>query len=269
MITEFINLPWPRIILLFGFFYLLLLIFAWFHADRILFPFPEPASYSKESVDFFVSTQNDIQIACIKEASKRPNGLVVLYSHGNAEDLGMVRERLKELTQFGCDFISYDYPGYGLSGTTPSEDGCNQAIESLYEHLIEKMNVKPENIVLWGRSLGTGPSCILASKYKVAGLLLETPFLSAFRTITEIPILPWDRFRNINLASSVQCPSLVIHGSLDEVIPFRQGRRIHKELPEPKYFVEIKDAFHNNLAEKGGRLYKESINKFLKNLVKD
>ncbi|MEJ6523582.1 MAG: hypothetical protein QNL65_05345, partial [Opitutales bacterium] len=98
MITEFINLPWPRIILLFGFFYLLLLIFAWFHADRILFPFPEPASYSKESVDFFVSTQNGIQIACIKEASKRPNGLVVLYSHGNAEDLGMIRERLRELT---------------------------------------------------------------------------------------------------------------------------------------------------------------------------
>ncbi len=269
MLIEFINLPWSRIILLFVFFYLLLLLFAWIQADRILFPFPEPASYTKEDVDFFITSDNGIQIACIREDAIKPNGLVVLYSHGNGEDLGMIRDQLRELTQFGCNFISYDYPGYGLSEGTPSEDGCNHAIQYLYEHLIAKMNIDPKRIVLWGRSLGTGPSCFLASNVKGAGLLLETPFLSAFRTITEIPVLPWDRFRNIDLASSVQCPSLIIHGSLDEVIPFRQGRRIYQELPEPKEFLEIKDALHNNLAEKGGRLYNEAIKKFLNNLLKD
>ena len=181
----------------------------------------------------------------------------------------MVREQLGKLTRFGCDFISYDYPGYGLSSGKPSEEGCYQAIESLYEHMISEMGVDPKNIILWGRSLGTGPSCFLASKKEINGLLLETPFLSAFRTVTEIPVLPWDRFRNINFASSVQCPSLVIHGSLDEVVPFRQGRKIHRALPHPNELLEIKGAAHNNISEVGGKLYDESINKFLKNLVND
>jgi len=269
MLNEFINLPWPRIILLFAFFYLLFLVFAWFYAEKILFPFPQPATYSKKVVDFLISIPNEIEIACIQEEAKKTNGLVVLYSHGNGEDLGMVREQLKKLTRFGCDFISYDYPGYGLSGGTPTEEGCYQAIKCLYDHLITEMGVAPQNIILWGRSLGTGPSCFLASKNEVAGLVLETPFLSAFRTITEIPVLPWDRFRNINFVSSIQCPSLVIHGNMDEVVPFRQGRKIHRALPHPNELLEIKGASHNNIAEVGGRLYDESIYKFLENLVND
>ena len=128
-------------------------------------------------------------------------------------------------------------------------------MQALFSYLVEGMNVSPSRIVLWGRSLGTGPSCYLASKNKLGGLLLETPFFSAFRALTGITILPWDRFRNIDFVQSVKCPSLVIHGKLDEVVPFRQGRRIYKELPEPKSFLEIQDAGHNNLKEKGKKLY--------------
>jgi len=62
---------------------------------------------------------------------------------------------------------------------------------------------------------------------------------------------------------------LVIHGRWDEVIPFRQGRRIHNELPEPKTFLEIKEASHNDLVEKGGQSYKESIKHFLSGLLDD
>jgi hypothetical protein len=64
----------------------------------------------------------------------------------------------------------------------------------------------------------------------------------------------------------VKCPSLVIHGRYDEVVPFRQGRKIHKYLPEPKTFLEIQEASHNDLIQKGGRLYKETIQKFIKTL---
>ena len=269
MINEFLNLPWPRIVLLFGFFYLLLLLFAWVYADRILFPAPPSANYTKEEVDFYVPISDALQIACIKIESSEPSGLTVLYSHGNAEDLGNVRSHLSSLSEFGCDFVSYDYPGYGLSQGVSSEDGCNLAIEAVYRYLVTDCKIDPNKVVLWGRSLGTGPSCFLATKQKVAGLLLETPFLSGFRTVTEIPVLPWDRFRNIDLVPSVQCSSLVIHGKMDEVIPFRQGRKIFKLLPEPKTFLEVADASHNDLTEKGGRLYRESIEKFLGSLDND
>ena len=77
MLNEFINLPWPRIILLFAFFYLLFLAFAWFYAEKILFPFPQPATYSKKEVDFFISIPNKIEIACIQEKAQKANGLVV------------------------------------------------------------------------------------------------------------------------------------------------------------------------------------------------
>ena len=61
----------------------------------------------------------------------------------------------------------------------------------------------------------------------------------------------------------------MIHGKMDEVIPFRQGRKIFKLLPEPKTFLEVADASHNDLTEKGGRLYRESIEKFLGSLDND
>ena len=269
MINEFINLPWTKIFLLFGVFYIFIVIAAWIYADRILFPFPEPVSYREEAVDFFVEIENGFQVACISITPKDPNGLVILYSHGNGEDLGMIMDRLSEIAQKGYTVFSYDYPGYGLSTGSPSENSCYEAVQALFSYLVEGMNVSPSRIVLWGRSLGTGPSCYLASKNKLGGLLLETPFLSAFRALTVITILPWDRFRNIDFVQSVKCPSLVIHGKLDEVVPFRQGRRIYKELPEPKSFLEIQDAGHNNLKEKGKKLYFDGVANFLNSILKD
>ena len=266
MITEFLNLPWSKIFLLFGIFYLVILIAAWIYADRLLFPFPEPASYEKEDVDFYVSTENGLQVACVTIAPKEPNGVFILYSHGNGEDLGMIKERLSEIARDGYTVFSYDYPGYGLSTGLPSESSCFEAIQSLFSHMTDHMNINPKKVVLWGRSLGTGPSCYLASQKKIGGLLLETPFLSAFRALTGITILPWDRFCNIDFIKFVECPSLVIHGKLDEIVPFRQGKRIYKELSEPKSFLEIQDAGHNNLKEKGKKLYQDGIAKFLNNI---
>ena len=74
-------------------------------------------------------------------------------------------------------------------------------------------------------------------------------------------------FREPRAIQDITCPSLVIHGKLDEVIPFRQGRKIHKELPEPKSFLEIPTASHNDLGLKGGQLYQSAIDDFFSQLV--
>lgn len=263
-ITQF---PWGRLFVLFSLIYLMFCVFAAFYADKILFPFPSPPTCREDQVDFYLTTRSGIKVACAHRTPEKANGLVVLYSHGNGEDIGNLMPLLDEVSEKGIEILAYDYPGYGLSQGKPSESGCYEAIDAAYQHLTQELGVEPHRIVAWGRSLGTGPSCYLASTSKVGGLLLETPFLSAFRTVTEIPVLPWDRFGNLGRIQDITCPSLVIHGKLDEVIPFRQGRKIHKELPEPKSFLEIPTASHNDLGLKGGQLYQSAIDDFFSQLV--
>ena len=264
---QITQVPWGRLLILFFFIYLMFCVFAAFYADKILFPFPSPSTCSEDQVDFYLTTQSGIKVACAHRSPQKANGLVVLYSHGNGEDIGNLMPFLDEVSEKGIRILAYDYPGYGLSEGKPSESGCYEAIEAAYEHLTKDLGVEPNRIVVWGRSLGTGPSCYLAATSEVGGLLLETPFLSAFRTVTEIPVLPWDRFGNLGRVKDISCPSLVIHGKLDEVIPFRQGRKIYKELPKPKSFLEVPTATHNDLRSKGGQRYESAIDDFFNRLI--
>ena len=169
----------------------------------------------------------------------------------------------------GWSVLAYDYPGYGHSSGKPSEEGCYDAIDTAYQYLIEKLAIPPSKIIVWGRSLGTGPSCYLAEKEKFGGLILETPFITAYRTVTETPVLPWDRFRNIHRAPNIQNKSLVIHGHEDEIVPFRHGKRVFNTLPQPKVFLEFENSGHNDLPETGGKRYRSSINKFLTSTIED
>ena len=212
IIDDLINFPWGRMAIIGLVLYLILLFYAWVFADRILFPAPKNPGYVQDEEVFFLETEKGSKIACKHWNADNPKGLTLLYSHGNGEDIGRIEEFLKTWISEGWSVITYDYPGYGHSPGKPSEVGCYQAIDAVFEHLTEQKGINPHEIVLWGRSLGTGPSCYLAEKKKVGGIILETPFMTAFRTVTETPFLPWDRFRNLERAPSIHCPSLVIHG---------------------------------------------------------
>ena len=264
------QVPWLRLLLLFGCLYLVFCALAAIYAEKILFPAPMPPACVAEQIDFFVTTESGNKIACVRRSpAQETNGPVILYSHGNGEDLGHLMAFLEETSEKGFEIIAYDYPGYGLSEGKPSESGCYEAIDATYRHLIDELKIDPSRIILWGRSLGSGPSCYLASRSEVGGLILETPFLSAFRTVTEIPVLPWDRFRNMERLDDIHCPSLVIHGEMDEVVPFRHGKKLYRGLPEPKTFLEIGNASHNDFREIGGSKYESAIRDFLGQFIQD
>ena len=269
IIDNLINFPWGRMAIIGLVLYLILLFYAWIFADRILFPAPKNPGYVQDEEVFFLETEKGSKIACKHWNADNPKGLTLLYSHGNGEDIGRIEEFLKTWISEGWSVITYDYPGYGHSPGKPSEVGCYQAIDAVFEYLTEQKGINPHEIVLWGRSLGTGPSCYLAEKKKVGGIILETPFMTAFRTVTETPFLPWDRFRNLERAPSIHCPSLVIHGKNDEVVPFRHGKRVYNALPEPKRFIEFETAGHNDLPETGGEKYRSSINEFFNQVLGD
>jgi fermentation-respiration switch protein FrsA (DUF1100 family) len=269
IIDELIAIPWGKLAIILFSIYIMLGVYAWLFADYILFPAPQKPSYTMDGDAFFLKSKMGNNIACKFWAPKKPNGIIIIYSHGNAEDIGKVESQLETILKDGWSIITYDYPGYGNSSSKASEYGCYDAIDTVYRYLTEKKKITPDRIVLWGRSLGTGPSCYLAEKKQVGGLILETPFISAFRTITGRSVLPWDRFRNLERAPNITCPSLVIHGKLDEIVPFKHGKQVFKALPQTKDFLEFENAGHNDLAEVGGLKYYSAVINFLENLTDD
>lgn len=171
----------------------------------------------------------------------------LLYSHGNAEDIGDLTEVFNALAQSGISVLAYDYPGYGLSGGKPSENGCYEAAETCYSFLTIQKKITPENIIILGRSVGSGPACYLAEKYPVRGLILESGFLSAQRVITRVCLLPIDTFPNIERIKAISCPKLFIHGTHDSVIPFWHGKKMYELSPGMKQHHWVPGAGHDDL----------------------
>lgn len=118
--------------------------------------------------------------------------------------------------------INLEYTGFGESnGRIPGEEVLYLDIETVYEYLVDNLGIPSENILLYGRSIGSGPSCFLAEKYKLGGLVLHSGLMSALRVILDLRFtLPFDKFANIDRMKNIDCPVYVIHGKRDEVVPF-------------------------------------------------
>jgi len=142
----------------------------------------------------------------------------IIYSHGNATDCGGMFTRYTELAaNLRVNLVAYDYTGYGASTGTPTEAQTYKDIETVYLWCIESKLVKEpsDQLVLLGQSLGSGPSCYLASRHKVAGLVLISPIMSGLRVITESRLLGcFDIFPNIERIRAVRCPVFIVHGQI-------------------------------------------------------
>ncbi|MBI4409700.1 MAG: alpha/beta hydrolase [Gemmatimonadetes bacterium] len=240
--------------------YLALGALAWYWSERALFQ-PPPATYRADQDIIHLSTADGVRLAALW----LPNpgaAFTILYSHGNAEDLGWSRPALEELRELGFAVFAYDYRGYGLSEGRPSERGAYLDIEAAYQHVTRALGVPAERIIVHGLSLGGGPSVLLAATRPVAGLILESTFTTAFRVVTRVPLFPIDRFRNLQRLRRVHCPVLVIHGTDDEVIPFSHGPRLFAAAPEPRRRLWVEGATHNDLRVVAGAAYERALVEF-------
>ena len=176
----------------------------------------------------------------------------IIRCHGNAEDAKGTLWALMNLTHDGYTVASVDYPGYGLSDGSPDEEGCYRNVHRLYDWLVETRGFKPEEIIIDGFSIGTGPATELAATRPCGGLILEAPFLSAPRVVTRVRLLPVDPFPNLKHIGAVKCRVLMIHGTSDSVIPYSQGEALFKLANEPKRFVSVEGGDHNTLVDDMG-----------------
>jgi abhydrolase domain-containing protein 17 len=124
------------------------------------------------------------------------------------------------------------------------------------------MHIQPNRIIAFGRSVGSGPAANLACHRPVAGLILESAFTSAFRVITRVSVLPFDRFDNLRKIKSVHCPVLIIHGTQDAVISTSNGKELFAAANEPKQALWVQGANHNDVAFIGGTRYSDSLKAF-------
>lgn len=197
----------------------------------------------------------------------------VLLCHGNAGNISHRLDRVLFMhAQLTTDVLLFDYRGYGLSDGSPDEEGTYRDARAAYRYLTEARGLDPERIVLFGESLGAAVALQLAIEEPAAGLVLEAPFASipdmARAAYPFLPVGGWIRTRydNVSKAPSLRIPLMVFHGRRDESVPFEQGRRVFEAAPEPKSFVPIAEAGHNDTYVVGAARYWAAWREFLAKL---
>ena len=199
----------------------------------------------------------------------------IVYSHGNATDIGAMAGLQCILSKnCKCHVLVYDYSGYGESGGIPMEANTYHDIKMIYEYVVssvELTNGDESNIILYGQSVGSGPSCYLASKRpNVGGLVLHSPFTSGMRVLTPSRALAClDIFPNIDRIRNVKCPVFIIHGRNDKEVGFEHGLALQSAVPvncqtDPWW---VPDKGHNDIVDGSGIVeYIRNMKKFIQSL---
>lgn len=194
--------------------------------------------------------------------------MVLLWFHGNAGNLSHRADLMLRLVKTPAQIFIVDYRGYGRSEGRPSEGGLYLDSDAAWRYLSTERRVAPERIVLFGDSLGAAVAIDLASRVQPAGLIVQSGFTSLpDMAARHFPFVPRGliRTRMDSLAKipRVGTPKLFIHSPQDEVVPYELGRRLYEAAPEPKRFLEIEGASHNDTDAVGGHRYFDAIRSFL------
>jgi fermentation-respiration switch protein FrsA (DUF1100 family) len=232
-------------------------LYARFLSDKGIFH-PPPSSYEDSDEILKLRCEDGVAISAIFLPNPRAR-CTILYSHGNAEDIGEDRPLLEAIRDAGFSVFAYDYHGYGTSAGTPSERNAYRDIDAAYDYLVQQRGTAPERIIALGRSLGGAMAVDLAARRPIGGLVLESAFVSAYRVVTVVPLFPFDKFANLAKIGRVHCPVLVMHGTSDEVIPSWHGKALFRSAPLPKLSLWVEGAGHNNLASVAGDRYGQAL----------
>ncbi len=245
--------------------YLGLMVFAWLFSDRMIFR-PPPSTYADGPGWLRIPTPDGVSLVA-RYLPLPAAKYTLVYFHGNAEDLGQNEAHLAELRdRLGVAVFAWDYRGYGRSGGWPNTPATLRDAHTVLAYVTGALGVPRDRIILYGCSLGGGPAVAMAAEGPCAGLILQSVFTSAFRVMTRVRLLPFDKFDNLSLLPALRCPVLVIHGTADRVIPFALGRQVYAAVRGPKWHLWIEGAGHNNLIELAGDAYWDALRRFVAGL---
>ena len=230
---------------------------------------PAPAAYGLDAVELSVVTEDSVRLHgwWIRGAGRR----ALLFFHGNAGNVSDRLDRAKILNaRFGLDVFLVDYRGYGRSDGSPSEAGLYRDARAIYRTAVEA-GFGPEQIVLFGESLGSAVAIELATRWACAGVVLETPFLST-RALARVhyPFVPGflvrSRFDDEARIADVPVPKLFLVAERDEIVPAWHGRRLLERARGAREIFVVPGAHHNDTYIVGGEPYWKAWERFLATL---
>jgi fermentation-respiration switch protein FrsA (DUF1100 family) len=198
----------------------------------------------------------------------------VLFFHGNAGNISHRFDTLEIFRRLGVNVLIFDYRGYGQSTGRPTERGLYRDARSAWDWVVEQRGIAPEDIVLFGRSMGGAVAAWLATQVPAGGLIVESSFSSVPDLGADhyrwLPVrwLARIRFPTANYVAEADLPLLVIHSRDDEIIPFDHGERIAEAAGEPESLVAI-SGDHNTGFLTTGDAYVEALKQFLEGATSD
>lgn len=204
-----------------------------------------------EGIEVFrTRTRRGNTIACMYVKNTENPQYTILFTHGNAVDLGQMSSFFVGLgSRINCNVFSFDYSGYGISTGRPSEKNIYADVEAAWRELRQRYNVTPNKVILYGQSIGTVATIDLATRFEVAGVILHSPLMSGMRVAFPDTRRTWcfDPFPSIDKISRVSSIVLVIHGTEDEVIDFSHGLQMYERAPHTVDPLWVEGAGHNDV----------------------
>ncbi len=188
---------------------------------------------------------------------------------------GLARWDLPKIAAFrqaGLGVVCFDYRGYGKSTGTPDEQGLYRDAQAVYSHLIKERHVRPDRVIVYGSSLGSGVAVELAARRAVAALIVDGAYTSVPARGQEVyPWLPvrWiasNQFDSLSKIREIKVPKLFMHGRFDQTIPMRHGRALFEAAEEPKRWA-VFDGGHEDFPWSESERFGETIREFLASLT--
>ena len=225
--------------------------------EKIIFlpeKLPENYTYQmpKPFEELFISTAEGVKINALYFKKAESKGIII-YFHGNAGSLARWGEVVNDFSAFPYDFFIYDYRTYGKSTGVKSEDGMLHDAQFIVKYL--KQFYKEEDMILYGRSLGSGLASYCGTLFKVKTVILETPYYNLYDVARHYaPFVPYKllmkySFRSDQYVQKIDCPVYIFHGTKDKIIPYSSAEKLAKKLKPKDKFITIPNGRHNNLAD--------------------
>jgi fermentation-respiration switch protein FrsA (DUF1100 family) len=235
-----------RILLLLVLAYLVMVV-ALYIAQRSFLYFPDRSRIDAAAAGFagvseHVLDTSDGERIIVWYRRGEPGRPTILFFHGNAGSIAHRPRRWHYFTERGYGALFVSYRGYGGSTGTPTEKGLILDAHAAYDWLVGQ-GAEPSSIVTVGESLGAAVALKLASTRHVGAVVLEAPFTSiadmAARVYWFVParLLVKDRFDSFSLASNLDLPLFIVHGTADEIVPFAMGERLAKSVHTAEFLA--------------------------------
>ena len=242
-----------QLILIIFFVYFLVLVFLYFYQRNLLY-LPNENNYSNTKISaniqkVKITTKDNIELLGWYHKKDLENFKTLVFFHGNAGSLENRIYKLNHFQHMNINFLIIAWRGFSGNYGNPSEQGLYKDGRSAIDWL-KKMGLDEKDIILYGESLGTGIATEISQNNNFAGLVLETPFTSMieaaknFYPYIPVALLLKDKYDNQNKIKNINIPVLVMHGEVDQIVPFWMGQKIYEMANQPKYSYFTKSDDH-------------------------